>query len=149
MGMTRQEFDSVRRISPGKIHGENTIFPAQVLPFFTGSRLYGLGFTIDSLFKDPPTDIFEIYKTRLGDPDKTESADTTMQLPDKNDATITSDYPVKTVQLSWQFQLHDVVITYILADLRNGSHRTILSVRYRGNAVYWRMLKDQEMRGGE
>lgn len=149
LGMTRQEFDSVRSISPAKIHGANTAYPAQASPFFTGSRLYALGFTIDSLFNDPPADIFEFYKTRLGDPDRTESADTTMQLPDKNDATIMADYPVKTVQLTWQLQLHDVVITYILADLRNGSNRTILSVRYRGNAVYWRMLKDQEMRGGE
>ena len=149
LGMTRKEFDSVKQVTPASISGEKKAYPAKVSPFYSGPRLYALGFTIDSIFETAPTDILEHYKTRLGEPDKTESMDTTTQLPDKNDASVTAEYPVKTIQLTWQLQLHDVIITYLLADLRNGTHRTILTVRYRGNAIFWRMLKDQEMREGE
>jgi hypothetical protein len=89
-----------------------------------------------------------MYETKLGEPDQKETVDTTWQLPDANDPSVKVEYAVRKTTLSWSFQYHDISITILLVDLRNGTWRSVHTIRYTGNEIFRTMLRNLEDREG-
>ncbi len=148
LGMTRSEYDSVARISPLTLKTGKSEYWVTPGALFYGRRLWTLSLSIDSIFTAPPADIMEMYVTKLGEPDWKETRDTAWQLPDTNDPSVNTGYAVKQSSLAWNFQYHDIFITVILVDLRNGKWRSVHTIRYAGNSVFRGMLSSLEEREG-
>ncbi len=148
LGMTRTEYDSIKRISPLTLKTSKAEYGITPGTLFTGRRLFMLSLSLDSNFASPPADILEMYVTKLGEPDWKETSDTTWQLPDTNDTTVKVEHAVKRTSLTWNFQYHDVFITVLLVDLRNGMWRSVHTIRYTGNNLFRSMLSSLEQREG-
>lgn len=148
LGMTRTEYDSIKSVFPltlktGK--AEYRVIPGTL---FSGRRLFMLSLTLDSSFTSPVADILEMYVTKLGEPDWKEAGDTTWQLPDTNDPSVKVEHAVKKTSLTWNFQYHDIFLTIVQVDLKNGRWRSVHTIRYSGNPGFRSLLNSLEQREG-
>ncbi len=149
LGMTRTEYDSLKNIAPLTLKTGKAEYGVTAETLFSGRRLFMLTLTQDSNFNAAPADIVDMYLTKLGEPDNRVTSDTTVQLPGTNDPSLKTEYPVKKVKLTWNFQYHDIFITVLMIDLRNGgTWRFVHTIRYEGNELFRSMLKNLELREG-
>ncbi len=149
LGMKLTEYDSTRKLHSLSIKTAKTNYPVTTQsPAFSGSRLLTLSLSLDSSFSALPTDITESFESKLGEPDKKEALDTTWQLPDAKDPSVRVGYPVRKLNLTWNYQYHDIFLNAVLVDLRNGFFRTAYTIRYSGNEIFRTLLKNLEDREG-
>lgn len=149
LGMDRNEFDSIRRVSPLTIKTDKAVHPLKLTPYFIGKRVAYLDLTVDSsFFSADGTEITSLYLTKLGPPDEKQVSDTLVTFPQAFDSTLNGPYRVKTTYITWHFKHHDVVIYSWMIDLRNGTWKGYYVIRYGGNALFRDMLREMEYKEG-
>jgi len=141
LGMKKQEFDSLSPLHPVSVSTDQHRYTFDKSASYYKNRLYALTLSVpDSLFSNELPDLTTYYTAKLGNPDENKPVDTVMMFPTEWDSGLQGEYKVSGATITWHYDQHDIIISYRLADLKNGTWKGFYRVRYTGTVEYVKNL---------